>query len=170
MPTLRPRSVAVSGYGLLEPFACAQVAVGLRQLANRREQQPDREIGDLLGQDVGRVRHDDAAPAGLGCVDGVVADAEIGDDLELRQPVHEGAVDVAWLPVATPRMRGASSAMSASRSARFPGLVQVKACPMPSATRGIIGPGISTSMFFTARPPGRCARRQSPAGRGPRCP
>ena len=92
-------------------------------------QEPDGEIGDLLGQDVGRVRDDDAAPAGLGGVDGVVADAEIGDDLELRQLVHEGAVDVV--------MAAGGKAADARRElgderipvGRFPGLVQVEGLP-----------------------------------------
>ena len=67
MPALRPRSVAVSGNGL-RANSFAQVAVGLRQLADRGEQEADREVRDLVGQDVGRVGDHDAALPGLGSV------------------------------------------------------------------------------------------------------
>ena len=65
----------------LAPFAGAQMAFGLRQLAHRAQEQADRGIGDFLGEHVGRVGDDDAAPRrGVG-VDVVVADAEAGDDV-----------------------------------------------------------------------------------------
>ena len=79
--------------GPLEPLAGAQVAVHLRQLAHGGDQQAQREVGDLAGQHVGRVRDDDAAPGQRGGIDMVVADTEAGDDLEPREQLDEVRVD-----------------------------------------------------------------------------
>ena len=77
MPTVRSRSVAlVSGYCLLQPFAGAQIALGLRKFAHRAEQQAERGVGDLLVEHVRRVGDDDAVRARPFGVDVVVADAE----------------------------------------------------------------------------------------------
>ena len=81
------------GIGALAPFAGAQIALGLRQLADRAQEQADRGVGDLLGEHVGRVGDDDAAARGRGDVDMVVADAEARDDVEVGQPGHERIVD-----------------------------------------------------------------------------
>jgi hypothetical protein len=80
---------------LLQPFSGAQIPVDLRQLPHRGDEEPHREIGHFLGQNVGRVGDHDAAPRRLGGVDAVVADAEIGNDLEIGHELHHGAVDAA---------------------------------------------------------------------------
>ena len=64
-----------------------------------------RGVGDLLGQHVRRVGDDDAALGRRLDVDRVVADAEIGDDLELRQALDQRAGRPAWRPAAMPRTR-----------------------------------------------------------------
>ena len=69
----------------LPPFAGAQIALGLRQLAHRAKQEAERGVGDLLGKHVGRMGDDDAAFAGRDGVDMVIADAETCNDVELWQ-------------------------------------------------------------------------------------
>ncbi len=77
------------------PLALAHELVGLRNAAGQRDHQPDGDFGHRVVEYVGGVGDADiAGPGGLG-VDRVVADAEIGDDLELREPVHQGRVDIA---------------------------------------------------------------------------
>jgi hypothetical protein len=46
---------------------------------------PQRDIRDLFGQDIRRVGDDDIVVAGVIGIDVIVADAERGDDLELRK-------------------------------------------------------------------------------------
>ena len=57
------------------------------------KQEPERGVGDLLGQHIGCIGDGDAVLAGPAGIDVVVADAERRDDLELRKARHEGAVD-----------------------------------------------------------------------------
>ncbi len=73
-------------------MAFAEVAVGLRQAADRREDEADGEIRDLVRQHVGRVRHDDAALRSRLRVHRIIADAEIRDKFEGGEPVHQGAI------------------------------------------------------------------------------
>ena len=77
----------------LRPMARAQVAVRLGDPPQGRQHEADREVGDLVGEHVRRVGDDDAAPVRRDGIDGVVADAEIRDEFEVRQPVHQRSVD-----------------------------------------------------------------------------
>ena len=91
MPTVRSRREAASGDSRPpSASALAQPFLGLVELAHRAEQQAERRVRHLLGQHVRRVGDDDAAPGRRGNIDGVVADAEIADDLEA------GAVRPSW--------------------------------------------------------------------------
>ena len=82
MPTVRLRSVALGErILLLEPFAGAQKTLGLGKFAHRAEQQPERGVGDLFGQHVGRIGDHDVR-AGPFDVHVVVADAEAENELE----------------------------------------------------------------------------------------
>ena len=90
---VRPPSDAVSGN---EPFGHspgAQISLGLRQPAHRHEHQRHRGVGDFVVEHAGRMGDDDPVLRRPFGVDMVVADAETGDDLEVRQPAHEGRVD-----------------------------------------------------------------------------
>ena len=73
------------GIVLRLPQAGAQIAVGLDELAQGRDQKPHRDVGDLFGQHVGRVGDDDIVLARIGRIDVVVADAEARDDFELGE-------------------------------------------------------------------------------------
>ena len=154
MPTLRPRSVAVSGNGRASHFPFAQVAIRLRQLTNGREHQPDREIRDLFGQDVGRVGDDDAAPPRLGGIHGVVADAEIGvGGSQPGQPVHVAGVHIGvaagrHAPDAGSDLAGKRLLICGFRRAMH----LVKCCSVRRRRRRIIGPVIAISMSFTTCP------------------
>ena len=86
MPTLRSRSEpTLSGIILRRPQPGTQIAVGLDEFAQGRDQKPHRDVGDLFGQHVGRVGDDDIVFAGVGGIDVIVADAEGGDDFEFRK-------------------------------------------------------------------------------------
>ena len=103
-PDHRPAHVA----GQREPLAAtprtaADEAVRGREAAQHVDDQEDREVGDRVGQHVGRVRHDDAATRGLGHVDVVVADAEVHDRPQVGQRVHLGAPAGAPPPTTAPR-------------------------------------------------------------------
>ena len=76
-----PQEVPLPGL----PLAGAGVMVGLHDPAGGRHQQRPREIRGRLGEDVGRVGDHDPAPTGGGHVDVVVADRDVGDDLEARR-------------------------------------------------------------------------------------
>ena len=67
------------------PQAGAHIAIGLDEFAQRRDQQSHRDVGDFLGQHVRRVGDDDVMLARIGEIDMVIADAEAGDDFELRE-------------------------------------------------------------------------------------
>ena len=69
--------------GLPQPGA--DIAVGLDELAQGRDQKAHRDVGDLLGQDVGRVGDDDAVLGRIFGIDVVVADAEARHHLNLGQ-------------------------------------------------------------------------------------
>ena len=76
----------------LQPLARAQIAIDLRQLAHRGDQQAQRQVRDLVRQHVRRIGDDEATPSGFGRIDMIVADAEAGDDLELRQRIEQRGV------------------------------------------------------------------------------
>ena len=94
MPTRRPRKVsrAQAIVAVAHPTAVAQPGLGSRQFAHGIDQQPDRGIGDLLGQHVGRVGDHDAALRRVADIDRIIADAEIGDDLEIGQRIDQCSV------------------------------------------------------------------------------
>ena len=90
---------------LIERPACPCTApnhpLALAKTPGHREDQRHREIGGRIGQDVRRVGHGDAALAGRRHVHGVVADAEMRDHLQLRQPGHAARAEANALgPVA----------------------------------------------------------------------
>ena len=64
------------GIVLRRPQAGAQIAVGLDELAQGRDQKSHRDIGDLFGQHVGRIGDDDVVLARVIGIDVIVADAE----------------------------------------------------------------------------------------------
>lgn len=74
------------------PLPGADIAVGLRDPAEDGDGEPDGEVGDVVGEDVGGVGDPDPAVAALGEVDAVDADGEGGDDLERRERVDERGV------------------------------------------------------------------------------
>src|SRR5947199_152229 len=65
---------------VLRPVSGAQIALGLRKMANGGEREAERRIGDLFVENVGRVGDDDAVLAGPFGVDVVIADAEARHD------------------------------------------------------------------------------------------
>ena len=89
---------------LAHPAAVAHVAVVGDEPACRREEQHDGEIGHVVVQHVGRVGDPHAALSRMLDVDGVGADAEGADDLEIWQGVDQACRSAMWL-VAMPRMR-----------------------------------------------------------------
>ena len=74
----------------------AHEAVALGNAPQQCQHERDRELGGRLGQHVGSVRDDHAAPRRLLQVDAVVADAEVRDDAKSRPGSIEelGADDV----------------------------------------------------------------------------
>src|SRR6201987_5326523 len=74
------------------PQAGTKIAVRLDEFAQGRDQKSERDIGDLLGQDVGRVGHNNVMFARVIGIDVVISDAERSDDFELREHGHDGAV------------------------------------------------------------------------------
>src|ERR1043166_580753 len=52
-----PQRRAGKMIGALHPLARPQIALGLRKFAHRAQEQTERGVGDLLGQDLGRIRH-----------------------------------------------------------------------------------------------------------------
>ena len=76
-----------------QPLARAEEAFGLRHLAHGAEQKAQRGVRHFFGQHIGRVGDDDSVRARPPRVDVVVADAEAGDQFELREPLHQRRVD-----------------------------------------------------------------------------
>ncbi len=70
------------------PAAIAQPFLGPVEFAHRAQQQPQGGIGDFLGEHVGCVCHHDASSGGCRCIDRVVADAEVADDLQIGETSH----------------------------------------------------------------------------------
>jgi hypothetical protein len=79
---------------LLFPLAGAQVTFGLGKLAHRAQQQAECRIGDLLVQDIRRVRDDDAVGSGPVGVDMVVADAECRNEFKFWETGHQFGTDL----------------------------------------------------------------------------
>lgn len=77
----------------LEPFSRPHEAIGLRNLADCRDQKSDREIGHLFGEDIGRIRDDDLMRRCPFGIDTVVADAHMCDDFQLWKLPHEVSID-----------------------------------------------------------------------------
>ena len=150
MPTVWSRSVDVGERigALLRPAPGAQIALGRGELAHGHQQQAQRGIGDFLGEDVRRVGDDHAMLAGPVGVDGVIADAEIGDDLELGQAAHQRARPASHgRPWRRRGCGGRRSARKASRSVRRQ-MVQREGWFECSMISGIILPVARTSMLF----------------------
>ena len=89
MPTVRPPSFVVSSGPCFSHSPAAHEPVGLTKPRPVISTSADRDVGDVVGQHVGRVRHLDAALAAVVDRHAVVADAEHRDDLELRQRVEQ---------------------------------------------------------------------------------
>jgi len=92
MPSRFPCTRTELGRASLPPPAGADEAVTFDDAAGEREDRADGEIGGVLGQHVGRVGDANAARPRCRQVDGLVADAEAGDDLEARQRRHQGGI------------------------------------------------------------------------------
>ena len=73
-------------------MTCTQIAVRLRNPPEGRNQQTEGKIRDLIVQNVRRIGDHDAAPRRVGHVHVVIADPIGGDDLKVRQVVHQGCV------------------------------------------------------------------------------
>ena len=57
-----------------------------------RDQQSHRDVGDLFGQDIGRVCDNNIMLRGIGGRNVIIADAETRDDFELGKQGHHSAV------------------------------------------------------------------------------
>ncbi len=89
MPTVLPLSSVSSGK-LPEPLALPHELVGLRDAAGQRDHQPDGDFGHRIVEHVGRIGDADIPrPRAAAVSIAVIADAEIGDDFELGQLVHQ---------------------------------------------------------------------------------
>ncbi len=77
------------------PTTSPQPILRLRQLPDRIEQETDRRIGNFFGQNIRRVGNRDALVPGVNSIDAVIADPEIGDDLELLECIHESSGNLA---------------------------------------------------------------------------
>ena len=109
---------------LLQPFAGVHEAIEAHEAAAGHHDQRDRDVGDVVGQHVGRVGDLDAALLAVVDRHAVVADAEHRDDLELRQRVEQR------------RRRDGAAALheAADRRRRTPRATP--ACPPPARSRG----------------------------------
>jgi hypothetical protein len=85
MPSRAPAHLARQRHVALQPLAAAHEAVGRRQLARGAQHQAQGQVGHVVVQHVGRVRHHHAARLGGGHVDAVVAHAHHRDHLQRRQ-------------------------------------------------------------------------------------
>jgi hypothetical protein len=79
--------------GVVAPAPIAQETVGLRDTADRRQQQTDRQVGDLVVEHARCVGHHHVALGRSGGIDVIVADAEAGDDLQRRQPLEQRSLN-----------------------------------------------------------------------------
>ena len=75
------------------PVAPAHEGVRGDDVAGGREQQRPGQVGRGLGQDAGRVDDGAAVGAGLVEVDVVIADRDVGDDLQTRSRGEDLGVD-----------------------------------------------------------------------------
>ena len=95
IPSVRPvklGAVKFHHHPLAEaPFA--HVTIGRNDVARHGEQQRPGKVGRRVGEHAGRVGHDDAAARGRGDVDVVVADGDVGHDLQLGALGEERVVD-----------------------------------------------------------------------------
>src|ERR1700738_4447696 len=107
-----PERTGAQGKTLRGPEPGTQVSVGLDEFAQGRDQKPEREVRDLFGQDIRRVGDDDIALTRVIRVDVIVADAEGGDDLELRKTREHLAV----APYRTEGHRGPADFLRNGRS------------------------------------------------------
>ncbi len=73
----------------LLPIPCLHKAIRAHEPAARHQHESDGDVGDVVGEDVGRVRHLDAARAAIVDRHAVIADAEHRYDLERRQRVEQ---------------------------------------------------------------------------------
>jgi hypothetical protein len=74
----------------------AQVAVGRHQLARDGKQQPQREIGNIVGENVRCVGEDHAALTQRSQVDAVVTHSEHRHDFNRRQFCQQFARDLGF--------------------------------------------------------------------------
>jgi hypothetical protein len=91
-PELLARSSVPSMKSNAQPFQPPRRSSrsAFRQPAGDREDQRPREIGDRLGEHVRSVRDDDPLRFRVGDVDVVVADGDIGGDLQAGRRVDHG--------------------------------------------------------------------------------
>src|SRR5690606_8896453 len=82
--TLAPYACGQAGTAL-GPASLPHVAITLRNTTSAREQQADRHVGDILGQDIWRVGHADISPPCVREVDCVKSYSKAGDELEVRE-------------------------------------------------------------------------------------
>jgi hypothetical protein len=73
----------------MRPMSAADEVVARGDTAGHRQQQCERHIGDIVGQNIGRSSDADATSPSAVQVDGVGADAIDGDDLQRRQGIDE---------------------------------------------------------------------------------
>ncbi len=75
------------------PLAAPHQPLAFRQPPRDRQNQRPREIGHRLGEHVRRVGDDDRRATRVRDVDVVVADGDVGDDLQRRRGVDDARVD-----------------------------------------------------------------------------
>jgi hypothetical protein len=77
----------------VQPTTRAHKSVGYADPSRRRQHQPQRQVGDILGQDIGGRRNPNRARAGALQIDRVSADAVDGDDFQPRQRIDNLIAD-----------------------------------------------------------------------------
>ena len=137
--------------GALDPFAGAQIALGLREFAHRAQDQPERGVGDLLVEHLRRVGDGDAVLGRPFDVDVVVADARRSRRSRASAASTSGPRRSCptTRSTAMARTRGPISSSSASRS-----LASASRCTVNGASPltmvGFGGPDSRTSIFPSA--------------------
>jgi hypothetical protein len=63
--------------------------------ARAGQQHQHGHVGDIVVEHVRRVGDHDVLRGGMGSIDAVIADAEAGDDLQVRQCVDQGGIGLA---------------------------------------------------------------------------